>query len=166
MRSRKRREGGDNVKISEVRGIIPPIITPMDNDAEQSVNYAELRNRVNRFLAGGVRGTFPTGMNDKVYALSLAECEEIFATAIDEVCGRVPVYAGTGRITTADTTRLSGRAEELDADVPSAVTLSFVFASQKELYDHYVTVVKEVHIPIIPYSIPAWTGNKLLPETI
>ena len=154
------------MKTSEIRGIIPPVITPMNNDAEQSVNYAELRNQVNRLLAGGVHGIFPAGTNGEAYALSLAEREEIFATVIDEVRGRVPVYAGTGCITTADTIRLSKRAEELGADALSIVTPSFALASQKELYDHYAAVAKEVHIPIILYNIPARTGNKLLPETV
>ena len=113
-----------------------------------------------------MHGIFPAGTNGEAYALSLAEREEIFATVIDEVRGRVPVYAGTGCITTADTIRLSKRAEELGADALSIVTPSFALASQKELYDHYAAVAKEVHIPIILYNIPARTGNKLLPETV
>ena len=88
------------------------------------------------------------------------------ATVIDQVKGRVPVYAGTGCITTAETIRLSKRAEELGADALSIITPSFALASQKELYDHYVAVAKQVNIPIILYNIPPRTGNKLLPETV
>ena len=154
------------MKTSEIKGIIPPVVTPMNDNAEQSVNHAELRRQVNRLLEGGVHGIFPAGTNGEAYALSLAEREEIFATVIDEVHGRVPVYAGTGCITTADTIRLSKRAEELGADALSIVTPSFALASQRELYDPYAAVAKQVHIPIILYNIPARTGNKLLPETV
>ena len=100
------------------------------------------------------------------YALSFQEKEEILATVIDQVKGRVPVYAGTGCITTAETIRLSKRAEELGADALSIITPSFALASQKELYDHYTAVAKAVNLPIILYNIPARTGNKLLPETV
>ena len=61
---------------------------------------------------------------------------------------------------------MSRRAEEMGADALSIITPSFALASQKELYDHYVAVAKQVNIPIILYNIPPRTGNKLLPETV
>ena len=154
------------MKNCEIKGIIPPILTPMHDDAEQTVNHEELRNQVERLLAGGVHGVFPFGTNGEGYILSLKEKEEVLETVIDQVKGRVPVYAGTGCISTADTIRMSKRAEELGADVLSIITPSFAVASQKELYDHYVEVAKHVNIPIVLYNIPPRTGNKLLPETV
>lgn len=150
----------------EIKGIIPPILTPMHDDAEQTVNHEELRNQVERLLAGGVHGLFPFGTNGEGYILSMKEKEEVLATVVDQVKGRVPVYAGTGCISTADTIRMSRRAEELGADVLSIITPSFAVASQKELYDHYAEVAKHVNIPIVLYNIPPRTGNKLLPETV
>lgn len=154
------------MKTSDIKGIIPPVITPMNNDDEQTVNHEALRQQVERLLAGGVHGIFPLGTNGEAYALSFKEKEEILATVIDQVKGRVPVYAGTGCITTAETIRMSKRAEEMGADALSIITPSFALASQKELYDHYVAVAKQVNIPIILYNIPPRTGNKLLPETV
>lgn len=154
------------MKSCEIKGIIPPILTPMNNDPEQTVNHQELRNQVERLLRGGVHGLFPFGTNGEGYILSLKEKEEVLETVIDQVKGRVPVYAGTGCISTADTVRMSKRAEELGADVLSIITPSFALASQKELYDHYVEVAKHVNIPIVLYNIPMRTGNKLLPETV
>ena len=154
------------MKVSDIKGIIPPVITPMNNDPEQTVNHEELRKQVERLLQGGVHGIFPLGTNGEAYALSFQEKEEVLATVIDQVKGRVPVYAGTGCITTAETIRMSKRAEALGADALSIITPSFALASQKELYDHYVAVAKEVNIPIILYNIPPRTGNKLLPETV
>ena len=154
------------MKTSDIKGIIPPVITPMNNDPEQTVNHQALREQVERLLAGGVHGIFPMGTNGEAYALSFQEKEEILATVIDQVKGRVPVYAGTGCITTAETIRLSKRAEEMGADALSIITPSFALASQKELYDHYTAVAKAVNLPIILYNIPARTGNKLLPETV
>ena len=154
------------MKNCEIKGIIPPILTPMNNDDSQTVNHAELRNQVERLLAGGVHGLFPFGTNGEGYILSLKEKEEVLETVIDQVKGRVPVYAGTGCISTADTIYMSKRAEEMGADVLSIITPSFALASQKELYDHYVAVAKHVNIPIVLYNIPMRTGNKLLPETV
>ena len=43
------------MKTSDIKGIIPPVITPMNNDDEQTVNHEALRQQVERLLAGGVR---------------------------------------------------------------------------------------------------------------
>lgn len=154
------------MKTSDIKGIIPPILTPMNDDAEQSVNYGELRNQVERLLAGGVHGIFPVGTNGEAYILSEKEKEGILETVIGQVQGRVPVYAGTGCVSTAETIRLSKTAQRLGADALSVVTPYFAAASQKELYDHYTAVAKAVDLPIILYNIPPRTGNKLLPETV
>lgn len=152
------------MKNVEIKGIIPPVVTPMN--ADESVNIAELRNQVERQISAGVHGIFPFGTNGEAYILDMKEKEEILEAVVDQAAGRVPVYAGTGCISTRDTIYLSKRAEQLGADVLSIITPSFAVASQKELYDHYTAVAKEVHIPIVLYNIPARTGNKLLPETV
>ena len=56
------------MKTSDIKGIIPPVITPMNNDPEQTVNHQALREQVERLLAGGVHGIFPMGTNGEAYA--------------------------------------------------------------------------------------------------
>ena len=145
------------MKTSDIKGIIPPVITPMNNDPEQTVNHQALREQVERLLAGGVHGIFPMGTNGEAYALSFQEKEEILATVIDQVKGRVPVYAGTGCITTAETIRLSKRAEELGADALSIITPSFALASRRA-----------ASIPVIAgrFSVPARTPRSCPPPKI
>ena len=152
------------MKNLEIKGIIPPVVTPMN--ADETVNITELHNQVERQIQGGVHGIFPFGTNGEGYILSLKEKEMILEATIDQVNGRIPVYAGTGCISTRDTIYMSKRAEEMGADALSIITPSFALASQKELYDHYVEVAKNVNIPIVLYNIPARTGNKILPETV
>ena len=152
------------MKLVEIKGIIPPIVTPMNED--ESINIQGLRDQVERQIAAGVHGIFPFGTNGEGYILDLKEKEEVLEAVIDQVKGRVPVYAGSGCISTRDTVYMSRRAEQLGADVLSIITPSFALASQKELYDHYCEVAKHVSIPIVLYNIPPRTGNKLLPETV
>ena len=152
------------MKKVEIRGIIPPIITPMNED--ETINEGELRNQVNRQIKGGVHGLFPFGTNGEGYILSEAEKEQVLSIVIDETKGRVPVYAGTGCISTRDTIRQSGMAKSLGADVLSIITPSFAAASQNELYEHYKAVAEAVDMPIVLYNIPARTGNSLAPATV
>ena len=150
--------------MTEIKGIIPPILTPMDE--EENVNEKELRNQVNRLIGAGVHGIFAFGTNGEGYALSESEKESILEVVIEETAGRVPVYAGSGCITTKDTIRMSQKAKSLGADVLSVITPWFAAASQNDLLEHYKEVAKAVDIPIVLYNIPARCSNALLPATV
>lgn len=147
-----------------IRGIIVPIITPMTED--ERVNEAELRNQVERQIENGVHGIFCFGTNGEGYILDEEEKEHVLSAAVEQAAGRVPVYAGTGCISTRDTIRQSRMAKAAGADVLSVITPSFAAASQSELYDHYAAVAKAVDMPIVLYNIPARTGNALSSATV
>ena len=106
----------------EIKGIISPILTPMKSD--ESVNYEELRVQINRLINGGIHGIFVFGTNGEGYILSEEEKIEIMRVAVEEVNGRVPVYASTGLVGTKDTIRLSQKAKEVGVDVLSNLTPS------------------------------------------
>lgn len=150
--------------MADIKGIIVPILTPMHED--ETLNLPELRNQIERLIAAGVHGIFPFGTNGEGYILSEKEKEEVLAVCVDQVKGRVPVYAGSGCISTKDTIRQSLKAKELGADVLSIITPSFAAASQDELYTHYRAVAEAVDLPILLYNIPARTGNALAPATV
>ncbi|MCD7965237.1 MAG: 4-hydroxy-tetrahydrodipicolinate synthase [Clostridiaceae bacterium] len=150
--------------MTEIKGIITPIITPMNED--ESVNETELRRQVNRLIEAGVHGLFPFGTNGEGYILSEAEKEMVLSVVIDEAGGRVPIYAGSGCIGTKDTIRMSRMAESLGADVISVITPWFAKASDEELYEHYCAAAKAVKIPVVLYNIPARTGNSLSPALV
>lgn len=147
-----------------VQGIITPILTPMYED--ESINFEELRNQVNRLIEAGVSGLFCFGTNGESYIISEEEKYEVLKAVIDEVKGRVPVYAGTGCPGTKDTIRMSLKAKELGADVLSIICPYFAAANQEEIYGHYAAVAQAVDLPIVVYNIPPRTGNAVAPATI
>lgn len=147
-----------------IKGIIPPILTPMNED--ESINVGELRNQVNRMIEAGCHALFPFGTNGEGYILSGEEKKLVLETVVEETNGRVPVYAGTGCISTRETIEQSKMAQAIGADVLSIITPSFAAASQNELYDHYRAVAEAVDMPIVLYNIPARTGNALAPATV
>ena len=148
----------------KIKGIIPPILTPMNDD--ESINEQELRHQVNRMIDAGVSGVFALGTNGEAYALSHKEKVQILRVVVDETKHRVPVYAGTGCPTTKETITLSKEAEEIGADVLSVIVPYFAAASQDELYAHYKAVAESVKLPVVLYNIPARTGNALAPATV
>ena len=150
-----------NVKI---QGIIPPILTPMFED--ESINEQELRHQVNRMIDAKAHGVFPLGTNGEGYALTAAEKRRVLEVVVDEARGRVPVYAGTGCVSTRETIEMSRMAQDLGADVLSVIVPYFAAASQEELYAHFMEVAEAVDLPIVLYNIPARTGNALAPATV
>lgn len=152
------------MKDFEINGIISAMITPMNED--ESINVSALREQVNRQIESGVHALFCFGTNGEGYILNKEEKRLVLETVIEETNGRVPVYAGTGCVSTKETIEQSKMAMEIGADALSIITPSFAMASQNELYEHYKTVAERVNMPIILYNIPARTGNALTPETV
>lgn len=68
-----------------LKGIIPPIITPMNED--ESINEPELRRQVNRLIEAGVHGLFPFGTNGEGYILTEKEKERVLSVVIEETDG-------------------------------------------------------------------------------
>ena len=147
----------------DIKGIIVPILTPMRED--ESINEEELRAQIERLIAAGVHGIFAFGTNGEGYILNEEEKARVLTVCVEQVNHRVPVYAGTGCVSTRDTVRLSQKAQAIGADALSVITPSFAAASQDELHDHFRAVAQSVRIPLLLYNIPARTGNALSPDT-
>jgi 4-hydroxy-tetrahydrodipicolinate synthase len=152
------------MKNVEIKGVIPPIITPMNED--ESVNVAELRRQVDRQIENGVHALFCFGTNGEGYILNAQEKKLVLETVVDQCNHRVPVYAGTGCISTKETIEQSKMALAVGADVLSIITPSFAVASQNEIYEHYKAVAAAVDMPVVLYNIPARTGNAIQPGTV
>ncbi|EHJ57562.1 hypothetical protein HMPREF9318_00806 [Streptococcus urinalis FB127-CNA-2] len=75
----------------EIKGIITPIITPMNED--ESINLEEFRNQVDRLIDSGIHGIFVFGTNGESYILSEEEKLTVIQVAVEQAAGRVPVYA-------------------------------------------------------------------------
>jgi 4-hydroxy-tetrahydrodipicolinate synthase len=148
----------------KIEGIITPILTPMHQD--ESVNYDELRRQIDRLIENGVHGIFFFGTNGEGYILTPEEKKKILEVGIKQVNGRVPVYAGTGCISTRETIEMSKMAEGLGSDILSVITPWFAAISQDELIIHYEKLARAVKTPIVLYNIPGRTGCNIAPETV
>lgn len=150
--------------MTEIKGIIAAMQTPMF--ADESINEEEMRRQINRQIEAGVDAVFCLGTNGEFYIMDFEEKVRVMEIFVDEAQGRVPVYAGTGCISTKETIALSKKAKEIGVDVISVITPYFAAVSQDELYEHYRAVAEAVDLPIVMYNIPARTGAALAPATV
>jgi 4-hydroxy-tetrahydrodipicolinate synthase len=141
----------------QIRGIIPPVATPMR--ANEDLDLPRLQWFLDHLIAEGVHGVFVLGTNSEFYALDEREKQEVVATAVQHVRGRVPVYAGTGAETTRETVRLTKMAEREGASGVSVITPYFVSPSQQEIYDHYRRIAENSPLPVVLYNNPGTCGG-------
>jgi 4-hydroxy-tetrahydrodipicolinate synthase len=148
-----------------VRGIIPPVATPMQ--ANEDLDLPRLRWFIDHLIANGVHGIFVLGTNSEFYAMDEREKQEVIATAVEHVRGRVPVYAGTGAESTREAVRLTKMAEKEGVQGVSVITPYFVLPSQQEIFDHYRKIAEASPLPLILYNNPATCGGvKIEVETV
>src|SRR4051794_21475089 len=107
-----------------LRGIIPPIVTPMR--ANEDLDLSRLRSLIDEQLAAGVHGIFVLGTTGEFYALDDREKHEVMATAVEHVARRVPVLAGTGAETTREAIRVTKIAEAAGIDGVSVITPYYI----------------------------------------
>lgn len=148
----------------KVNGIIVPMLTPMNHD--ESINYGEIDNQVERFIDNGIHGIFCLGTNGEFYALSYEEKLKVIERTVKASNGRVPIYAGTGCITTEETIKLTKEAENLGVDAVSVVTPYYAAMDQKQIYEHFKKIANSTKLPIILYNIPARTGLSIEANTV
>lgn len=153
-------------------GIIPPIITPFD---EQGYVDCPALAQMSRFLVdNGVHGLFPFGTTGEFYAVSDGEFIKGLETVRDAVKGKANRYgkpiqliAGCSHITTREVIRLIKLVEQVGGyDAISVLTPMFVSQTQAELYTYYKTIADSTEMPIIMYNNKPKTNVTIEPATV
>jgi len=155
---------GKQVENARFCGVVPAMATPFT--ADYRVDEARVRTLVDDYLAAGVHGLSVAGSQGEFFSLSHDEHVRLLEVATQTIDGRVPLYAGTGAVTTRDAIRLSQAAEAMGADLALVITPYFAQPSQDELVEHYTAVARAVRIPVMLYNNPPRTSVNVLPSTL
>ena len=135
------------------KGIIPAMVTPLDDQGH--INEGALRKLTNHLIDGGVHGLFPVGSQGEFFSLTFEQKKEAIRIVVDETRDQVPVYAGTGAVTTREAIETTKMAQDLGVSAVSAITPFFLVPSQRELIAHYTAIAKACpNLPILLYSNP------------
>ena len=120
----------------------------------------------NYLIKAGVHGVFPLGSTGEGYGLEFEEKRKVIETVLEATNKKIPVYAGTGAITTKESIKLTEMATKLGVDALSVVTPYFITPNQEELYEHYKAIAESTDLPIILYNNPGRTGVSLSVDLI
>ncbi|NLZ47857.1 MAG: dihydrodipicolinate synthase family protein [Clostridiales bacterium] len=145
------------MKIDFIKGIIPPILTPIDEN--EMIDEIKLRKLVNYVIEGGVHGILAFGSNGEFYMIEEDEMERALKIILDEARGRVPVYMGIGAISTRKCMKLANMAENLGATGISVLLPMYINPNKKELYHHFKEIALSVpQMPMLLYNNPGRVG--------
>ncbi|MBV9852179.1 MAG: dihydrodipicolinate synthase family protein [Armatimonadetes bacterium] len=141
------------------------MVTPRANGRDEP-DLSRLRELARWLLGNGVHGLFACSSTGEAPLLSWKQRRLVTETVAEAASGAVPVLAGVGAASTAESLRLARDARDAGATHLAVLPLHFVPVSQEELYGYFAAVADSVGLPILLYNFPARTGGQnIAPET-
>jgi len=147
-----------------LRGSIVALVTPMKADG--AVDFEALEALIEWHIAEGTHGIVPMGTTGESATLDTPEHIVVIRRTIEVVDGRVPVIAGTGSNSTAESIHQTQEAERLGADASLLVTPYYNRPTQEGLYRHYEAIAEVTELPLVLYNVPPRTACDMKAETV
>lgn len=151
------------LKPDELRGSIPPLVTPFKDGA---VDVATFEALVERQIAEGSHGVLVTGTTGEPSTLTTPERIRLFEVAVKVAHGRVPVVAAPGGQSHADTVEMMAGAERAGVDAMLVVTPYFLRPPQRGLVEYYVDLARRTARPLMIYHIPGRAAVNVTVDTV
>jgi len=145
-------------------GSLVALVTPMLEDG--AVDYACLERLVDFHVEEGTDGLVIAGTTGESATLTKTEHVEVIRVAAERAAGRIPVIAGTGSNSTAQTIDLSRAVAGFPIDGYLIVTPYYNKPTQEGLYRHFMAIADAVDRPVILYNVPGRTGLDMKNETV
>ena len=153
-----------NVLPRPIRGIIPPMVTPLlDRD---SLDVAGLEKLIEHILAGGVDGLFILGTTGEAPSLSQRLRRELIERVCEQVKGRVPVLVGITDTCFVESVNIACKAKDAGAQAVVLAPPYYFPAGQGELLEYLEHLMPELPLPLVLYNMPSYTKLVFEPKTV
>src|SRR5688572_23643983 len=149
---------------SPLRGIVPPMVTPLLE--RDTLDVAGLERVIERLVAGGVHALFILGTTGEAPSLSHRLRRELITRTCQQVRHRVPVLVGITDTSFVESIEIARHAA--DAGVQALVTSAPYYfpAGQPELLEYVQHLVAELPLPLFLYNMPAMTKTPFDLDTV
>ncbi len=152
------------IQPDDLKGIIPAIVTALDDD--ERVDEPGMRNLVRRVLDAGCHGIFALGTMGEGTYLRDEEKFRALDIILDEVRGKVPVFANSADTSTTRSAELARRLSAAGADVIIAMLPLNMPPTPEEMLTHFRTIADASEVPVTIYNAPGATGAKVPVDVI
>ncbi len=146
------------------KGSLVALVTPFNGNNQ--VDYTSLKRLIDFHVEQGSDGLVIAGTTGESATLSRLEHVDLIERAVEMVDGRLPVIAGTGSNSTAQTVDLSRVVADTGIDAFLIVVPYYNKPVQEGLYQHFSVIADAVEKPVMMYNVPGRTVADMLPETV
>jgi len=147
-----------------VRGVIPPLVTPLvDRD---SLDIEGLERLIEHVVGGGVHGLFILGTTGEAPSLSHRIRRQLIERTVKQVAGRVPVLVGITDTSFVESVELAQFAADVGAQAAVTSTPYYFPAGQPELIEYLDHLAKALPLPFLLYNMPRLTKVAFEPDTV
>lgn len=140
------------------RRIYSAIVTPGNTDAVDEQSLEEL---VQKEISAGVEGIYCCGSSGEGPILTEDARNTVVDIVVEKSSGQVPVITNVGSVSTLQSIRLAQHAENAGADAVSLYPPYYYSFNEREIYDHYHSVMDSISLPVVIYNIPQFTGVEM-----
>ena len=144
-------------------GSITALITPFRDGKVDQAAYARF---IEWQLAEGTNGLVPVGTTGESPTLTHEEHKRVVEICVETANKRVPVIAGAGSNSTAESIDFARHAKDVGADAVLVVMPYYNKPTQDGLYRHIEAINNAVDIPIVLYNVPARTVSDMQVDTM
>ena len=116
-------------------------------------------------ISGGTENLIVSGSTGEAATCTVEERRALWMFVHQRVRGRIPVVAGTGTNSTADSIANTRMAEDLGLDGVMLVTPYYNKPTPRGQIAHFGAVARSTRLPVILYNVPGRTGTNTLPDT-
>ncbi len=157
-------ESNSNILPRPLRGIIPPMVTPLlDRD---TLDVAGLERLIEHVLAGGVHGLFILGTTGEAPSLSYRLRYELIERVCGQVKGRVPVLVGITDTSFVESVNIACKVKDAGAQAVVLAPPYYFPAGQSELLEYLKHLTPELPLPVFLYNMPSYTKLVFEPATV
>jgi 4-hydroxy-tetrahydrodipicolinate synthase len=146
------------------KGSLVALVTPFDR--QNRIDYPALERLIEFHVREGSNGLVIAGTTGESATLEKSEHVELIERAVEMVAGRIPVIAGTGSNSTAQTIDLSLAVGDSGIDAYLLVVPYYNKPVQEGMYRHFSAIADSVSKPVMMYNVPGRTGSDMQPETV
>lgn len=146
------------------KGSLVALVTPFD--ADNRVDYERLKRLIDFHVAEGSDGIVIAGTTGESPTLMRDEHAELVRRAVAYADGRIPVVAGVGSNSTAQSIDLALAVAEPGVAAYMAVVPYYNKPTQEGLFQHFSAIADAVDKPLLLYNVPGRTVADMLPETV
>ncbi len=147
-----------------LRGIIPPIITPLLSESELDV--AGLERLIEYLIAGGVHGIFLLGTTGEATNLSYPLRKEFIEKACAFIHQRVPVMVGITDTIVGGSIELAEISKKAGADALVISTPYYLPMTQQEFVNYLEYLAPRLPLPFLLYNMPSCTKMHMSVKTV